>query len=190
MKETTRQHILDIKKELRANMNGVASAAMRQAGVAYRVNFGIEIPRIHAIASEFEPDHELAQELWKEEVRELKIMATILQPLDTFFPELADVWVENIRNVEIAQLASLNLFGRLPYASDLAFRWIASEEEMVQVCGYYTMCHVLRRGKLNERSVYEFQDQANAAAASTSAAVRTAAQRAMNVFEQVRGADN
>lgn len=184
MKETTKQHILEIKKELRANMNGVASAAMRQAGVDYRVNFGIEVPRIHAIAAEFEPDHELAQELWKEEVRELKIMATILQPLDTFFPELADVWVEGVRNVELAQLTALNLFGRLTYASDLAFRWIASEEEMIQVCGYYTLCHVLRRGELNERSVDEFLDQANAALASSNAHLRTAARRAMNIFEQ------
>lgn len=182
MKETTKQHILEIKKELRANMNGVASAAMRQAGIGYRVNFGIEIPRIHAIASEFEPDHELAQELWKEDVRELKIMATILQPLDSFFPELADVWVEGIRNVEIAQIACLNLFGRLPYASDLAFRWMASENEMIQICGYYTFCHILRRGKLNERSANEFVDQANAAMASENPSLRMAARRAMNLF--------
>ena len=37
--------IVEIKKELRANMNGVASARMREAGLNYHVNFGIDLPR-------------------------------------------------------------------------------------------------------------------------------------------------
>ena len=61
--------IEDIKKDLRANMNGVASAAMRSTP-DYRVNFGVELPRLQSLANEYGKDHELAQALWKESVRE------------------------------------------------------------------------------------------------------------------------
>jgi len=154
--------ILDIKKELRANMNGIASSAMRQSA-DYRVNFGVELPRIIDISKEFEASHELAQALWKESVRECKILATILMPTEKFDEELCDIWLEDIHTIEIAQLFCLNLVKRLKFASVKAFEWIASDKEMVQCCGYLTMCHVLRMGELSERSADEFLDQASTA---------------------------
>lgn len=155
--------LLDIKKELRANMNGIASAAMRQTE-DYRVNWGIELPRIHSIANEFEAEasHELAQTLWKESVRECKILATILMPVENFDEELCDIWAEDIRTEEIATMFCLNLMTRLSYASKKAFEWIA-KEGMLENCGYLTLCHVMRKGELSERSAEEFLDQASAA---------------------------
>ena len=46
MTERTKEKIRLLKQEFRANMNGMASASMRDAGIAYRVNFGIELPRL------------------------------------------------------------------------------------------------------------------------------------------------
>ena len=43
-------------------------------------------------------------------------MAAMLQPIDTFYPEIADIWVEDIQNIEIAELTCMNLFQHLPYA--------------------------------------------------------------------------
>ena len=159
MTEQTKERIRQLKQEFHANMNGVASAAMRGAGIGYRLNFGIELPRLKTISAEYEPDHELAQELWKEDVRESKIMATMLQPLDTFFPEIADIWVESITTEEMAGIASANLFCRLPYASDKAFQWVASDALYVQMCGYYTLIRLMRQADLSDRSADELVDQ-------------------------------
>lgn len=153
--------LLDIKKELRANMNGVASAAMRQSA-DYRLNWGIELPRLRSIASEFTPDHSLAQALWKESVRECRILATILMPVENFDEELCDVWAEDIRTPELAQHFCLNLMSRLRFASVKGFCWIASDSEILQMMGCLTLCHVLRRGELSERSADELLDQAAA----------------------------
>ena len=62
------------------------------------------------IAEGYEKNHDLAQALWKENIRECKIMAAMLQPIDTFYPEIADIWVEDIQNIEIAELTCMNLF--------------------------------------------------------------------------------
>lgn len=150
--------IIEIKKELRANMNGVASAAMRQTD-DYRVNFGIELPRIQQIASEFPSERRLAQALWHESVRECKILATILMPAKEFDEELCDIWVSEIRTVEMAQIFALNLMRRLPYASSKAFEWISADNTMLQITGYFTMCHVLRMGEMSQRSAEELLDQ-------------------------------
>ena len=150
--------ITEIKKELRANMNGVASAAMRQTD-DYRVNFGIELPRIQQIASEFPSERQLAQTLWHESVRECKILATILMPTTDFDEELCDIWVSEIRTVEMAQIFALNLMRRLPYVSSKAFEWISADNTMLQITGYFTMCHVLRKGEMSERSEEELFDQ-------------------------------
>ena len=122
-----KEQLKDIKTQLRLSMNGVVSQSMREKGLDYKLNFGVELPRIKSIAAAYEKNHDLAQALWKENIRECKILAGLLQPIDTFFPEIADIWVEDIRNIEIAELTCMNLFQNLPYAPAKTFQWIADE---------------------------------------------------------------
>ena len=174
----------DIKKELRANMNGVASSRMRESGLAYHVNFGIELPRLQMIAREFEPNHELAQQLWHEDVRESKILAVMLMPVDRFLPDVADIWVEQIPNAEIAQTTVMYLFSRLPYASDKAFEWMASSSEMLQLCGFLLIGRLLMRGgEMSERSQQEFLDQAASLGNSGNLHLRKAIANALAHYE-------
>lgn len=177
-----------IKGDLRLMMNGAASAAMRQRGLAYKLNFGVELPRIKEIAARYEPGGALALALWKEPVRECKILATLLQPAgEEFPPEVADVWVEDIDNIELAQLAVMNLFSRLPYAPQKVFRWIADEREFVQVCGFYLAARLLVRGvEISERAGHELRDQAEAALHSPSYFVRKAAAVALEKLDGQR----
>lgn len=182
-----REAINGIKAELRAMMNGVASATMRAAGLTqdYRVNFGVELPRLAALADELRREHggelpRLAQALWQESVRECRILALLLMPPESFPADLAEEWKGSIRQVELAQLAALHLFSRMPSATDSAFRWIAAADDISQITGYYTLAHVLRTHQLAERSRQELSDQASCALQSDNPQVRRAAQCAMN----------
>lgn len=176
-----RDIISNIKLELRSNMNGVASAAMRQTA-DYRVNFGVELPRIQLIAAEFEPGSELACSLWKEPVRECRILATLLMPAEAFDEALCDVWAEDIHTVELAQLFALNLMQRVSYARRKAFGWISCERPMLQVLGYFTMCHVLRQGIVDERSAEELLDHIACDLQSGSGNLQTAAAKTLQIF--------
>ena len=156
--------ITEIKKELRANMNGVASAHCRQTE-DYRVNWGIELPRLANIAEEFrsQSDCRLAQALWKESTRECRILACMLMPADEMDEDMCDVWVEDIRTEEIATMFCLYLMPRLAHASITAFRWIADERKMLQTCGFLTICHLMRRHEMSDSAKDEFVDQAASA---------------------------
>ena len=64
-KEQLHQRLKDIKTQLRLSMNGAVSQSMREKGLVYKLNFGVELPRIKGIAAGYEKDHSLAQALWK-----------------------------------------------------------------------------------------------------------------------------
>lgn len=180
------EEIRKIKQELRLSMNGVASAFMRENGLNYKLNFGVEIPRLQSIANEFQPDHDLAQALWKENIRECKILAGMLQPVDSFYPEIAEIWIENMPNAEIAQLTIINLFQKLPYASEKVFQWIAREEEMFQLCGYLLLARLFMKGApLNEQAENEFLDQAEANMHCATGALKKAIANALIKYEEI-----
>ena len=179
------QTVLDIKKELRASMNGILSAKMREAGMPYKLVFGVELPRLMNIAKEFEPSRPLAQMLWNENIRESKILATLLMPIDEMLPEMADIWVDEVPTDEIAQLAVMNLFSRVPWASEMAFVWMAAEDKMRQLCGFLIMARLLQAGgTLNERSLAELKDQAAAVLPTAGLSLQKAIRAVLNHLEE------
>lgn len=179
------EQLREIKTQLRLSMNGAVSQSMREKGLVYKLNFGVELPRIKTIAAAYGKDHALAQALWKEDIRECKILAGMLQPVESFLPEIADIWVENIRNIEIAELTCMNLFQHLPYAPAKSFHWIAAEDEYTQVCGFLTIARLLmKKGDMDERVGNEFLDQAVTAFLSDAYHVRNAAMTAIRRFMQ------
>ena len=46
--------IREIKAQFRLFMNGVASQSMREKGLNYKLNFGIELPRLKEISLKYE----------------------------------------------------------------------------------------------------------------------------------------
>ena len=181
--EDVHETIKDIKSKFRLFMNGVISQSMREKGLGYKLNFGIEFPRIKEIAAAYEPNHEVAQALWKENIRECKILAGLLQPVDSFCPEIADIWIEDMHYPELAEYTVMNLFQRLPYASEVVFRWMADDREYFQLCGFLLMARLLMKGqKLNERAEAEFLDQAFTALEGDIVSVQKAAALALCKF--------
>ncbi|MBQ8442333.1 MAG: DNA alkylation repair protein [Bacteroides sp.] len=180
---TTQETIKEIKKQFRLFMNGIVSQSMREKGLDYKLNFGIELPRLKEIAAKFDKNHDVAQALWKENIRECKILAGLLQPVDTFYPEIADIWVEDMHYPEIAELTCMNLFQHLPYASEKVFQWMAEEGEYYQFCGYMLMARLLMKGnEMNERAENELLDQALTALQSETGMVCRAASTALKKY--------
>lgn len=167
--------IQDIKKELRAAMNGILSARMREAGVPYKLVFGVELPRLQSIATEFQPSRTLAQQLWNENIRECKLLAAMLMPPQEFLPEIADIWIDEIPTAEVAQVLCMQLISKEPWCATSAFEWIASPSPMRQLCGFLCIARLLQQGaQLQERSAEELKDQAQSLLPNADLALRKA----------------
>lgn len=180
MDSTTAQKLQLIKRDFRSLMNGTAAASLREKGLHYRLIFGVEWPQLMRLSAEIGKDHDLAQALWKEDIRECRLLAGLIQPVETFSLELADVWIETMHYPEEAQYTVLSLFQHLPHVSEAAFNWIARPEEMYRLCGWLVLARLFMKGlPLNTRSEDEFIDQAETSLQDPSLAVRVAARNAV-----------
>ena len=129
--------IKNIRTDLRLAMNGVVSSSMRDKGIDYKMNFGVDIPRIKEIAEKYEPSAALAKELWKLDVRELKILSTMLYPIDEFKEKNANDWANEIPNQEIRENLCRNLLQELPYADELVQKWSADSNQSLRLTGFW-----------------------------------------------------
>lgn len=138
----------EIRTQLRMAMNGVISTSMREKGMIYKLNFGVPLPEVKLIAARHEPGSKLAAALWKEDIREFKLLAPLLQPVDDFPFEQAEQWVKEIPYLEIAEQCSRNLFCKLPYAEDLTLELIVNKkDEYARTVAFLIWCEMFRQGK-------------------------------------------
>ena len=75
-------------------MNGVTAQSMRSKGLDYKLNWGTNIIDLKTMAQEYGKDYDLAVALWKESIRECKILATLIMPANQMHEELACTWMD------------------------------------------------------------------------------------------------
>ena len=175
-------------------MDGAVAQSMRDKGVNYHLNWGATLPRLKEKAEELansqlltaNSQYDLAIALWKENIRECKILATMLMPPEKMLPEVCDIWMEQMPSQEIAEQAAFNLWQHLPYAPEKAYQWIASDQEYYQLCGFHVLSRLFMNGQEpNERGINEYIDQALSAIQGPYMSVRKAAMQSMVHFAEL-----
>ena len=198
MNPELQQYIKELKQSFRQMMDGSVAQSMRDKGLNYHLNWGATLPRLQDKAKEIKDSapltthhspftlYDLSIALWKENVRECKILATLLMPAKEILPEVVDIWMEQIPSLEIAEQASFNLWQYLPYAPEKAYQWIASDKEYDQVCGFHVLSRLfMNHQEPNERGINEYLDQMLAALQGDYASVRKAAMQSVLRFAEL-----
>ena len=198
MNPELQQYIKELKQSFRQMMDGSVAQSMRDKGLNYHLNWGATLPRLQDKAKEIKDSapftthpspftlYDLSIALWKENVRECKILATLLMPADEILPEVVDIWMEQIPSLEIAEQASFNLWQYLPFAPEKAYQWIASDKEYDQVCGFHVLSRLFMNHQgPNERGINEYLDQMLAALQGPHASVRKAAMQSAYRFAEL-----
>ena len=194
--EDINQIIKDIKQSFRQMMDGAVAQSMRDKGVNYHLNWGATLPRLKEKAEELKSTfnlqpstfnvYDLAIALWKENIRECKILATMLMPPEKMLPEVCEIWMEQMPSQEIAEQAAFNLWQHLPYAPEKAYQWIACDQEYYQLCGFHVLSRLFMNGQEpNERGINEYMDQALSAIQGPYMSVRKAAMQSMVHFAEL-----
>lgn len=139
--------IQDIRKRCRMQMDGIASGSMRKKGLDYKLNFGVSIPQIKGLAKRYRPNAQLAETLWNDNTRELKILATMLYPIEEYNNDVAHLWVSQIPNQEIREQLVFNLLQKLDDAFVLALLWVKDEAQDVRATGYWLLARLISSQK-------------------------------------------
>ena len=188
--------VKDIKQSFRQMMDGAVAQSMRDKGLNYHLNWGATLPRLREMAEELKSVfnvqcssfnvYDLSIALWKENIRECKILATMLMPANQMAPEVCDIWMEQIPSQEIAEQVAFNVWQYLPYAPEKAYQWIASDKEYDQLCGFHVLSRLFMNGQEpNERGINEFIDQALAALQGPFISVRKSAMQSIIRFSEL-----
>ena len=193
--EDVKDKVKEIKQSFRLMMDGAVAQSMRDKGLNYHLNWGATLPRLKAKAEELKANsqeptansqYDLAIALWKENVRECKILATMLMPPEQMLPGVCDIWMEQIPSQEIAEQVAFNLWQYLPYAPKKAYQWIASDQEYYQLCGFHVLSRLFMNGQEpNERGINEFIDQSLSALQGPYMSVRKAAMLSIQRFAEL-----
>ena len=165
----------DIRQQCRMAMNGVASTGMREKGLIYKLNFGLALKQIKDLTARYKKNAALAETLWHEGTRELKILATLLYPTDEFTAETANRWASELPNQEIREQVCLNLFQELEYAAPLAIDWANAENDSLRTTGYWLLARLFLAKKVKSHIVIDYLPQVWNDAASEDIFLRNAA---------------
>ena len=143
---STHDQLKEIKQNLRLLMNGITSHSMRNKGLEYKLNWGASVLHLREMAEEYGKNHELALLLWKENIRECKILATIIMPPAEMSTHQCEQWADEMASIEIAELCSMNVFQNVENANEMAFRWIESGDFYRRICGFHILSRLFMRG--------------------------------------------
>lgn len=176
MNEETHQKLMKIKRSFRLLMSGPTSQSMTQKGLGYKINWGVPFIELKKMALEYGKDYELAIELWKEDIRECKILATLIMPAEKMLPEITDIWMKQVKSQEMAEMLAFNLLQHVDYAPAIAYEWIATDKTLYEIAGFQLLARLFANGQeANERGINEFLDQAAVALQGDNMGIKHAA---------------
>lgn len=143
---------IEVFVRLTRQMNGAVSQTMREMGgdkgMKYKMNYGVSLPTIKDIALEYYPNHTLAQDLWRQEVREMQLAAVYIDEPEKITIEQIDKHSQKWEHVEIGQVAAMNLLWKTPIALDIAKKWFNSQNRAQHIAS----CHIIGKIAANTQS--------------------------------------
>lgn len=132
---TTVKEILNRVKHLQ---NGDISRIMNKMGIRYKYNYGVSLPELRHIANKYQPNTNLALILFNQDIREAKILASILMPEDILCFKQAHEISKHIKNQELVEQFSRNVFSKLNCLIELLNNWV-NENDWNKILAFYSI---------------------------------------------------
>jgi hypothetical protein len=102
-----------VLKTIRLRMNGITSQQMHDAGLHYKMNYGVSIVDLRLLAGQFGSNQKVALMLWNQGWRETYILATLMASPTETDSAVVDKLLAEIPNSEISEQLGNNLLSRL-----------------------------------------------------------------------------
>lgn len=116
-----------LRLQLRRGMNAEVADSMRNNGVRYGINFGVTLPILRQIAETLPKEKELAEVMWKKDVREMKLLAILLlEGYDLSLSELHAMALQS-PTLEVSEQLVLRLVAPSPEKAEKLARQLLDE---------------------------------------------------------------
>jgi 3-methyladenine DNA glycosylase AlkD len=135
----TAKHIL---AHLHSLENKANQAGMKRFAIGNDNTLGISLPVLREISKSLKKQndrHALAKTLWKSNIHEAMILASMLADPKQFSAEEMDSWTLQFYSWDLCDQVCTNLFHKTPYYLEKAFAYSYHSEEFVKRCGFVLM---------------------------------------------------
>lgn len=188
------EDVKKIKRSFRLFMNGVASSSMRDKGLEYKINWGIPVTRLRDMAAQYAPSVALAERLWESDVRECKILATMLMPAERFSEPMALSWLSACNNQEMVEMLVFNLVQNMPGVETFVVSLLCSDEHNAPLAALHLVSRLVARQNvafMTDEVVSSFAQLVIKALNGTDAVLKHAALNSVTryVDRELKGAD-
>ncbi len=132
----------DVIKKLKAlskNAKPGFREGMARYGIVSDTALGIPVPETRRLAKEIGKDHALALRLWKEDIHEAKILASMIDDPELVSENQMDKWAGDFYSWDICDQCCGNLFDKTPHCEKKIRQWVADEREFVRRAGFVMM---------------------------------------------------
>lgn len=127
--------MVELKGRLRELANPKTAEQMLREGYLYKVNLGVSPDDLRPLAQPHANNHELAVMLYRDDMRECKLLAALVDsPLAVTDAQMLE-WARDFNNPEIVDFVCLNLFGMSRLALARSYEWCIGDNELLQRAG-------------------------------------------------------
>lgn len=142
-------------EKLKSFSNPKAIEGMARYGITPKKTYGVSIPNLRKIAKEIGVNHELAKKLWEMDIRETRILASMIDDPELVTEEQMKRWVKEFEYWEICDQVCQNLFTYTKFAYQKAIEWSGRNEEFVKRAGFALMAWLAFKDKEAEDDQFE-----------------------------------
>ncbi len=137
--------------------NPKAVAGMARFGINSTKAFGVSVPQLRRISRHVGKDHDLARQLWKTEIHDARLLASMVDDPAKVTEDQMEQWVKEFDSWDVVDGSCGNLFDKTPFAVRKAHEWSTRPEEYVKRAGFVLMAELAVHGKKEaDRTFLEF----------------------------------
>ncbi|MBQ0080411.1 MAG: DNA alkylation repair protein [Alistipes sp.] len=163
--------MVDLLQKLKKQMNGAMLDTFLLYGKKYGVSYGVSVVELRNIAKTLPKDDSLFRFLFRQQVRELRIISLFVAQSEMITPNDADFLQEGVVNSEMAELAAKFLFCKTDCLLELLQIFLGRDEIMtyslVMALSYCSKKYLQECSSIILRSIESYPDSRLVAMAVT-----------------------
>ena len=112
---------------------------MKRYGIPSEKALGVPMAAMLKLSKQIGRNHDLAVALWKTDIYEARMLASLIDEPDRVTPAQMDRWCRDFDNWGIVDTVCFKLFDRTPHAWKKAAEWASRTKEFEKRAGYVLM---------------------------------------------------
>lgn len=135
----SRTSAADILRLLKTHANPRNVEGMARYGINTRNTLGVTIPFLRSLARAHRRQHDLALALWRSDVHEARILASLVDDPARVTPAQMESWIADVDSWDLCDQVCNNLFRSTAHARAKALAWSRRKPEYVRRAGFVLM---------------------------------------------------